>query len=254
MRSRWVKIFVALVAVVGVAYVAVPWVYIHVFSEDPPPKLSFEQFDKERAATSSTAGTTPAGTTTAGTTAGAVSAPADAATAADDGTWTISAPSTAGYRVKEVIAGQDKVAVGRTSTVDGSFTVAGSTITNIEVNVDLASMTSDSTRRDEQFRTRIMSTDEFPVGTFTFAGPLEVPPVTDGGEAVKTTITGTLSLRGTEHAATFDVNAKRTGGTIAIVASTDITFADFGIPNPSIGPISTEDHGTLEVSLTASKQ
>jgi polyisoprenoid-binding protein YceI len=249
MRSRWVKILVALVAIVGVAYVAVPWVYIHVLSEDPPPKLSFEQFDKDRAASSTTVASTEA-SGSASTTASVV-----VAVSTDDGIWIISAPSTAGYRVKEVIAGQDKVAVGRTSTVDGSFTVAGTSITNIEVNVDLASMASDSPRRDEQFRTRIMSTDEFPVATFTFAGPLEVPELpADGAEPVKATLKGTLSLRGTEHEATFEVSAKRTADSVEIVATTDIVFADYAIPNPSIGPISTEDHGVLEVSLTATRQ
>src|SRR4051812_28276853 len=45
-----------------------------------------------------------------------------------DGTWTASHESVVGYRVKEVLFGQHQTAVGRTSQVTGSLTVAGTTV------------------------------------------------------------------------------------------------------------------------------
>jgi hypothetical protein len=43
--------------------------------------------------------------------------------------------------------------------------------------------------------------------------------------------------------------AQRNGDQLEINGSLDIQFADWGIPNPSIGPISTEDHGVLELLI-----
>jgi polyisoprenoid-binding protein YceI len=164
--------------------------------------------------------------------------------------WTVTAPSSAGYRVEESIAGQPKTAVGRTTTVDGSFTITNGLVSGAEVNVDLATMVSDQARRDAQFRGRIMATDEFPVATFTLTDSFAL---TSGTAMDAAKVQGTLSLRGTEKPATFTVNGKLEGDAIAIVASTTITFADYGIPDPSIGPVSTEDNGTIEVALTAKR-
>jgi polyisoprenoid-binding protein YceI len=238
-RKHWRRWLLASVVFAAVAYVAVPWLYINVFSEPAPPPLSFEQLDKEREAASSSLASS--------------SEPASGGVAvgqAVDGVWTVSTPSSAGYRVEESIAGQPKTAVGRTTTVDGSFTITNGLVTGAEVNVDLATMVSDQARRDAQFRGRIMATDEFPVATFTLTDSFALTSGT-AMDAVK--VQGTLSLRGTEKPATFTVNGKLEGDAIAIVASTTITFADYGIPDPSIGPVSTEDNGTIEVALTAKR-
>jgi polyisoprenoid-binding protein YceI len=239
-RKHWKRWLLAFFALAAVAYVAIPWLYIHVFSEPAPPPLSFEQLDKDRAATASSASTTNE-TSIAG---------APVANAALDGVWTVTTPSSAGYRVEERIAGQPKTAVGRTSTVDGSFTITNGQVSAAEVNVDLASMVSDESRRDEQFRGRIMATDEFPVATFTLTESFSLPSE-KGIEDAK--VQGTLSLRGIEKPTTFTVAGKLEGDLVTIVASTDIRFADYEIPNPSIGPVSTDDRGTIEVALTAKR-
>jgi hypothetical protein len=48
---------------------------------------------------------------------------------------------------------------------------------------------------------------------------------------------------------TFEVTGRYVGSTIQVVGSIPITFADWEIPNPSFGPVTTEDHGSLEFSL-----
>lgn len=241
-RQHWRRWLLGLISLAAVAYFAIPWLYIHVFSEPAPPPLSFEQLDKDREASASSTSSAPANREPA--------AGAAAASQAVDGIWTVVGPSSAGYRVEESIAGQPKTAVGRTSTVDGSFTVSGGQVTAAEVNVDLASMVSDEARRDAQFRGRIMATDEFPVATFTLT---EAFALGSGSAVDSVKVQGTLSLRGTEKPATFTIAGKLDGDAVTIVASTVITFADYGIPNPSIGPVSTDDQGTIEVALTAKR-
>jgi polyisoprenoid-binding protein YceI len=250
-RKHWRRWLLGLVTFAAVAYVAVPWLYINVFSEPAPPPLSFEQLDKDRASasTTDTSSATPGPSSTLLN--ASRSAPRSALSQAANGIWTVTKPSSAGYRVQESIAGQAKTAVGRTSTVDGSFTIVDGRVKAAEVNVDLSSMVSDEAQRDEQFRERIMDTNQFPVATFTLTEPFELTSGASDRAVDAVKVQGTLLLRGTEKPATFTVSAKLTGDSIAIVASTEVTFSDYLIPNPSIGPVSTDDHGTIEVALTA---
>jgi hypothetical protein len=47
----------------------------------------------------------------------------------------------------------------------------------------------------------------------------------------------------------FKVTGSRSGGAIEVSGSIPIRFADWGIPNPSFGPVTTEDHGILEFAI-----
>jgi polyisoprenoid-binding protein YceI len=58
--------------------------------------------------------------------------------------------------------------------------------------------------------------------------------------------TGDLTLHGTTKSVTTTVTAKRAGGTIQVNGTIPVVFADYGIPNPSFGPASTDDHGQVE--------
>ena len=74
--------------------------------------------------------------------------------------------ATAGYRVDEVLNGEDVTVTGRTDQVTGSFTVAAGALTAGEVAVDLASVSTDSDRRDEAFR-EVVGAGAHPTSTFT---------------------------------------------------------------------------------------
>ena len=45
------------------------------------------------------------------------------------------------------------------------------------------------------------------------------------------------------------MQARLSGGVVQVSGSIPITFADWNITNPSFGPITTQDHGTMEFLL-----
>lgn len=229
-RRRW-KLLLGLGALLGVmAYFAVPYVYIH-FINDPKPALTFENRDKELA-----------------------KAGAAEPVSSTDGEWFVTQPSTAGYRVKETLNGQSTSGVGRTNTVDGSFTLAGASIKSAEFNVDVSTLTSDQARRDKQVKGRLLATDEFPVATFTLNEPIALGTLPADGVTIAAKASGTLSLRGKDKPVTLDLQARRSGDKIEVLGNAALNFADFGIPDPSVKPfVSTEQSGVLEVSLTLSR-
>lgn len=227
--KRLIAIAVAGVLGLVVLVSAGTWVYLNVIRGDPPERLSLDA---------------AAGTATMVTTA----APA-AGSAAVDGTWAVAAGSEAGYRVPEVLNGQSTEAVGRTSQVEGELTIAGTQATAATFTVDMASVTSDESRRDNQFRGRIMDVASHPTATFVLDAPIDFGAVPGDGVRLEASARGQLTLRGTTRPVSFDVEAERSGDTIRIAGAIPITFSDYGIPNPSAGPAQVGDEGTLEFLL-----
>ena len=197
-----------------------------------------------------TAASDPATTAIAPTTSAASSA--DASGGALDGVWNVDptdASTTFGYRVQEVLGGVDTTATGRGNEIDGSITIAGTTVTDGSFTVQVASITSDRSQRDGQFTGRIMQTSQFPTATFTITQPVDLGTIPADGEQVTASVTGDLTLHGVTNSVTFDVTAQTDGTTIGVLGEIPIVFADYGIDNPSTGFVTTEDNGLLEFIL-----
>jgi polyisoprenoid-binding protein YceI len=224
------KLLVAIAAVLLVTIVG-PFVYIHLIQGDPPERLSLDDV--------------PAATSTTAEPSATVPASADGL----DGAWSISGGSQAGYRVKEVLFGQDTTAVGRTSDVTGTLAVSGTSITATDVTVDMTTVASNESRRDGQFRDRIMSTDQFPTATFTLTKPIALGSLPADGETVSAKATGDLALRGVTRSVTFELSAKRRDGTIVVNGTIPVDFDDYDIPDASGGPASVGRSGEIELLL-----
>ena len=165
------------------------------------------------------------------------------------GKWDVSSGSIAGYRIKETLFGQSNTAVGRTSTITGSITVSGTEITTGRFSVDMTTVKSDQSLRDEQFQGRIMDTSTYPTATFVLTSPVRLGSIPAVGTTITETATGQLTLHGTTKTVTFQVQARRSSSTVSVTGSIPIVFADYGINNPSGGPATTANHGVLEFLL-----
>ena len=238
---------IALIALVAGAFL----LWIVVLRDDAPTALDSGDLDAALSSTTVAAVTVPESISesvpeTAPETVAPTAAPADAGA---DGVWSAAADSTLGYRVQEVLGGIDVEGAGRTSDVTGSLTIAGNQATAAEFTVQMASITSDSDRRDGQFRSRIMSVDEFPTATFVLTAPIDFGAVPAEGESLTATATGDLTLRGVTRSVTFPVEAQLEGGRIGVLGSIPILFSDYSIPDPSNGFAVVKDNGLLEFVL-----
>ena len=212
MRGRsWKFWLVAGVLVLGVGVIGGPFIYIHIIEAKAPAPLSLAKTSPPETPTTSTA------TSIQGV----------------DGTWTVTSGSTVGYRVQEVLFGQSHTAAGRTSAV----------------TVDMTTVASDQQRRDNQFNGRIMDTASYPTATFKLSSPIVLTSIPSVGMQASAQATGVLTMHGTSKSVTFTLTGQRTGVGIQVTGQIPITFADWNIPNPSFGPVTTQDHGVLEFLL-----
>jgi polyisoprenoid-binding protein YceI len=218
---------VAAAAVAVVLAIGGPFVYINYFQGDAPERLAVAS----QAATATTTGSgTGSGTSL-------------------DGGWTVGSGSQAGYRVQEVLFGQDTEAVGRTSAVTGELTVTGSQVESGSFTVDLTQVTSDEERRDSQFQGRIMETATYPTATFELVEPITLESLPADGSAVAVSASGELTLHGTTNPVTVELSVQRSGDGVQTSGSIPVTFADYGITSPSFGPVTTDDSGEIEFLL-----
>lgn len=223
------------IAAVLLVVVGGPFLYIHVFSKRAPAKLSLST----TATTASDSSDDPA----VGSSDSGSSVPLD-------GTWKVTTGSTVGYRVKEVLFGQSNTAVGRTSSVTGTFTASGTSISSGSFKVDMTTVTSDKSMRDRQFQGRIMETSTYPTATFELTKPIDLGAVPADGATKTVPATGKLTLHGVSKTETISLTTRRTANSIEVSGSLPITFADWNISNPSFGgTVTTEDNGLLELLL-----
>ncbi len=174
--------------------------------------------------------------------------PSDVELVADtDGTWAVSPGSSAGYRVDEVLNGADVTVAGTTDRVTGQVVIEGGDLTSGEVVVDVASVSTDSGRRDDYFRGTVMDVGTHPTATFAIRGPVDLPELS--GTPVTVPVTGDLTLRGTTRQVQADLAVVRTAEGVDVSGAVPMVFADFGITPPNLGFVRVEDRGQVEFLL-----
>jgi polyisoprenoid-binding protein YceI len=223
-RLKWLLLAPVVLIVLAVGGT---WLYINVIRDDPPERLSLED------ASSDTTGATGDG----------------GSSTEVEGEWTIGAGSIAGYRADEVRLGQSLEAVGRTEDVTGTMTISGTTVEEASFEVDLTTLESDESLRDGQVQGRILETEQFPTATFELTEPLDLGEVPADGEPVSVEATGDLTIHGETQSVTFTIDAQVDGDTIAANGLVPMTWADFGIDDPSGGPNAVEPEGEMEFLL-----
>jgi polyisoprenoid-binding protein YceI len=246
---HWLRWLIGAVVVVAALAAAGPFIYIHFFNAAPSALSLTPGSSSSATGTASSAGTATANTAASGAVAG---------------TWTVGSGSVVGYRVNEVLLGQNATAVGRTTSVTGHLTIAGTAVTAASFSVPMDTIHSDKSQRDAQFDGRIMDVAQYPTGTFTLTSPIDLGSLPAAGVIKSYTAHGKLTLHGSTRAVTFTLTAERSaakhgaakdgGNQIEVAGDIPVLFSDYNIQNPSFaGFVTTQDHGLLEFLLVFDK-
>lgn len=161
----------------------------------------------------------------------------------------------AGFRVEEELASIGvTTAVGRSPEVTGNIEIDGTTVTGATFEVDLTAIVSNEERRNDAIQ-EALNTGVNPTANFELSEPVELGSIPAEGETITFDATGALTINGVTQQVTIPLEAQIVDGSILVVGSLDIVFADYGVEAPS-APIvvSVEDQGTLELQLWLTKE
>ena len=177
------------------------------------------------------------------------------------GTWTVASGSLAGYRVREQLASLSAPsdAVGRTSSISGSVTIGQSgttyTVAAATVTVNVNTLTSDRSMRDQRIHQMGLESDRYPTATFVLTTPITLPAEATSGQAVNVSATGQLTIHGVTRTVTIPMQARLNGTQVEIAGSITFPFSQFGMTPPSIGGfVTVQDNATMEFDLKFTQQ
>jgi len=164
--------------------------------------------------------------------------------------------TTASYRVQEQLAGISfpNEAVGTTSAVTGTIVIAPDGSVNSaqsKLSIDARTIKSDQDMRDGYIQKRTLETDKFPTIDFVPKSIQGLPnPLPMNGQA-GITLVGDMTVHGTTSPVTWNgIVTFARDGSVAGRASTNFTFATFGLTKPSLARVlSVDDKIQLEVAF-----
>jgi hypothetical protein len=164
------------------------------------------------------------------------------------GTFAAATGSFVGYRVIEKLSSVvTNRAVCHTGDIAGKFVFDGSTITTVDIEVNVATLTNDGSRRDMQLRDLRLQTSKVPIAIFSLPTPIELSPVLPGGEPSTVVALGELMPYGTIRPGSVKLNGQLVDRFLAMVDSPERQVADFEIlPPTGFIVLSVDKHSTLE--------
>jgi len=167
----------------------------------------------------------------------------------------VASKSEASYSVREQLARLNfpSDAVGKTSNISGSITISPNgkiDSANSKFTVDLSSLQTDESMRDNFVRRNVLQTDQFPDAVFVPTQISGLPATIPQSGSVTFQVTGNLTIRDVTKPVTWDVTGSIANGEATGTAATSFTFEDFNLTQPHVSVVlSVVDKITLTVKV-----
>jgi polyisoprenoid-binding protein YceI len=146
---------------------------------------------------------------------------------------------------------------GETNAVNGQFlltTSASPALSSLQLRVDLRTLDSGSSDRDQHIRDDTFDTAQFPFAVFSVQQETILSRSYRQGESLQFELPGELTLHGTTRPVTFAMQGKWQALAVTGSGSAVIDLQDFGMKDPQITsaiPITIARAITLSIQLTA---
>lgn len=205
-----------------------------------------------------------ASTTASGTTAsaGAATAPASSAVAAKAPAGASSYSITSDKSEAKVTVNEKFVsaplpsdAVLTTNAIQGQLFLGPDTkpVEGAKILVDLRTLKSDKTQRDNYIRTNTLQSDQFPLAEYVITGVDGWTGPLKEGQQSTFKILGNMTIHGVTKPIVFDTVATMQGGTVTGTAKAAFKFQDFGLSAPSLATLKADENIKLDLSIVANK-
>jgi polyisoprenoid-binding protein YceI len=172
-----------------------------------------------------------------------------------DGRWVLKrSDSIVGFRAREKYFSLPvpSEVVGRTSVVHGTMETRRGAIVATSVVVDMRTLKTDDSRRDETLRSsRGPVWDEHPYGRFSLGSePISLARLSSASVA-DVVARGTLRIHDVDRRVDFPLQVQLSGRRLQVVGRLKTKMTTFGFDPPSVAGLTTVRNGvTIEVKLT----
>lgn len=163
------------------------------------------------------------------------------------------------YRVREELAGMDlpNDAVGATKAVTGQIVFDGEGVIvrdSSKIIIDLSTLKSDKTRRDNFIKGNTLETEKYPTATFTPYELRGLPSKLPKSGTVTFEMRGQLTIRGVPKYTVWEVTATAGEEVYTGSATTAFVFDDFHLEQPQVPVVlSLNDTIKLEYDFKLAK-
>ncbi len=157
--------------------------------------------------------------------------------------------SDASYEAHFLVEGQTVpgTVMGITGDVSGEFLLTSDnhpTITALKIVIDLRTLNSGSSDRDDHVRSDTLEVNKYPYATFTAMSAQVLAGSYTEGQNVTFKLKGNLTMHGVTRPTTFTMQGQLAGDTVSGSATTLIHLQDFNMKTPMT---------TAAVTITVSK-
>ena len=168
-----------------------------------------------------------------------------------------SSQSSASYHAEEELAQiGTQTATGTTNAFIGQIALDsnGLPMECSRFDVDLRTLTSDESRRDNFLYSNVLETGTYPLATFILTSVEGMNGALTDGQEIPVTLIGNLTIHGVTNQVSWDATVKLDGDTITGHATTNFNLDQYNMQKPIVGPvISIADTIQLEVGIVAAK-
>jgi polyisoprenoid-binding protein YceI len=146
-------------------------------------------------------------------------------------------------------------AVLTTNAIQGQLFLGPDTkpVEGAKIMVDLRTLKSDKTQRDNFIRNNTLQSDQFPLAEYVVTGVDGWTGPLKEGQQSTFKILGTMTIHGVTKPVIFDTTATMQGGAVMGAATTTFKFQDFGMTPPSVSIAKATDTIKLDMNIVANK-
>ena len=180
------------------------------------------------------------------------------ATTDRNGTWEVArsgagTSTSVGYTFNELLPGSNRTTSGSTHDVTGSFEIADDTLQSGTLVVDMATLTPDDMKRDNDVRDTIFTTDAYPESKFEVSEDTDLSMVPDDGTPTNIEVPGRLTIRGVTNDVTVPLEVMRHGDHVLMSGTLVFNRLDYNVRTPDFVAASVDENGELNLRIVLRK-
>lgn len=175
-----------------------------------------------------------------------------------DGSWSVAKGraknhTSVGFTFDEVLPAERTSTSGSTTDVTGQAEISGSILESATVTVNMDALTTDKKVRDQNMKSKLFKTSDFPESSFTLTKPASLADVPADGTIGSVKLTGDLKIKDKTQEVTHEFDVLRDGDGIIIGGDIPIKRLDYNVETPDLLAAKVAEDGEINLRISLSK-